>query len=406
MFSSAATRGWNVSVSVSWKLETSATITPASPIARRRPRPPQDRCCRRARRGCPPPAAGASTSAVVVVLPFVPVTATHGAARHPVGELELRDHGRPVRSGRAHEVGLRPDAGRRDDRSALAAARTMPRRTSAPALRKRVAREPRGRLRYPSPRPSRARPRPARPSERPRRRGLTRIRRDPSTRRCPRPVAHPRRPAFVTNHSANPAPAMNAGDDPEADHDLGLAPALHLEVVMQRRHPEDALAGELERGDLQERPTGPRPRRCRRCSGESSSVLVTTASVAMTAPRPSDPVSPMKMSAGIAVVPQEPEARTGDGRREQRELEVVLRERDGGEREHDDHDRAGRQTVETVGEVHGVRERDDHERPRAPGTATGTSSVNPPTSNVEVNTPRSTSPTHGMEHMRDSRAPS
>src|SRR5262245_59947680 len=40
------------------------------------------------------------------------------------------------------------------------------------------------------------------------------------------------------------------GDDPEADHDLRLGPAEVLEMVMDRRHHEHALAGELERGHL------------------------------------------------------------------------------------------------------------------------------------------------------------
>src|SRR5262245_50026758 len=35
-------------------------------------------------------------------------------------------------------------------------------------------------------------------------------------------------------------------DDPETDHDLRLGPALLLEVMMQWRHLEHALAGELE----------------------------------------------------------------------------------------------------------------------------------------------------------------
>src|SRR4030088_2952371 len=39
-------------------------------------------------------------------------------------------------------------------------------------------------------------------------------------------------------------------DDPEPDHDLRFGPAQLLEMVMDRRHPEDALAGELERGHL------------------------------------------------------------------------------------------------------------------------------------------------------------
>src|SRR5258708_20179191 len=39
-------------------------------------------------------------------------------------------------------------------------------------------------------------------------------------------------------------------DDPEPDHDLRLGPALLLEMMMQRRHPEHALARQLERHHL------------------------------------------------------------------------------------------------------------------------------------------------------------
>src|SRR6266540_3093599 len=39
-------------------------------------------------------------------------------------------------------------------------------------------------------------------------------------------------------------------DDPEPDHDLRLGPALLLEVMVQRRHAENALAGKLERDHL------------------------------------------------------------------------------------------------------------------------------------------------------------
>src|SRR5260370_40015622 len=39
----------------------------------------------------------------------------------------------------------------------------------------------------------------------------------------------------------------DAGDDPEADHDRGLGPAGQLEMMLQRRHAEHALAGQLER---------------------------------------------------------------------------------------------------------------------------------------------------------------
>src|ERR1700733_11863977 len=39
-------------------------------------------------------------------------------------------------------------------------------------------------------------------------------------------------------------------DDPEPDHDLRFSPAQLFEMMMDRGHPEDALAGELERGHL------------------------------------------------------------------------------------------------------------------------------------------------------------
>ena len=40
-------------------------------------------------------------------------------------------------------------------------------------------------------------------------------------------------------------------DDPEPDHDLRFGPAQLLEMVMNGRHPEDALAAQLERTHLQ-----------------------------------------------------------------------------------------------------------------------------------------------------------
>jgi hypothetical protein len=41
-------------------------------------------------------------------------------------------------------------------------------------------------------------------------------------------------------------------DDPEAHHDLRLGPRFHLEVVVNRRHQEDAPPPELERGYLED----------------------------------------------------------------------------------------------------------------------------------------------------------
>src|SRR4029077_9342428 len=43
---------------------------------------------------------------------------------------------------------------------------------------------------------------------------------------------------------------QDGGNDPEAEDDGGFGPALLLEMVMQRRHPEDAPAGHLVGQDL------------------------------------------------------------------------------------------------------------------------------------------------------------
>src|SRR4051812_7274253 len=50
-----------------------------------------------------------------------------------------------------------------------------------------------------------------------------------------------RRQAYEGQHDRN---------DPEANDDLRLLPPLLLEVMVDRGHPEDALAGELERANL------------------------------------------------------------------------------------------------------------------------------------------------------------
>src|SRR5271167_5120481 len=47
-----------------------------------------------------------------------------------------------------------------------------------------------------------------------------------------------------------PSQRQHDRDDPEANDDLRLGPAELLEMMMDRRHLEDALAGELERHHL------------------------------------------------------------------------------------------------------------------------------------------------------------
>src|SRR5215510_1287704 len=73
------------------------------------------------------------------------------------------------------------------------------------------------------------------------------------------PTTTTRRPSTVNDSLRTPSPQLQRreteqrkddGDDEKARDHLGLAPSNELEVVMQRRHLEHALAGELERGDL------------------------------------------------------------------------------------------------------------------------------------------------------------
>src|SRR4051812_9182856 len=47
-----------------------------------------------------------------------------------------------------------------------------------------------------------------------------------------------------------PGQRQHHRDNPEPDHDLRLGPSLLLEMVVQRRHPEHAFAGQLERDHL------------------------------------------------------------------------------------------------------------------------------------------------------------
>ena len=66
---------------------------------------------------------------------------------------------------------------------------------------------------------------------------------------------HDRTASLVSVHQRSfsvdrPASTSSMRDDPEADHDLVLLPALEFEVMVDRRHPEHPPAGELERRDL------------------------------------------------------------------------------------------------------------------------------------------------------------
>ena len=76
---------------------------------------------------------------------------------------------------------------------------------------------------------------------------------DPVSQLCPLTVII----ACSANlQGSQPDHYQNHGDDPEANDDPGFRPALELEVMMQRRHAENALAGQLERRHLQDHRNG------------------------------------------------------------------------------------------------------------------------------------------------------
>ena len=148
-----------------------------------------------------------------------------------------------ARRRRDHRVRRR--AGQRNARADQQQRRTR-RSASLPARRTRRA------LHAPRPpdrRPRRARERRHRESARHGREAATRESRGRPTSRS-RKRSSPAIAVTAASGSTRPTSARIDGDDPEADDDGGLRPALLLEMVMQRRHAEDALAGELEGRDL------------------------------------------------------------------------------------------------------------------------------------------------------------
>ena len=106
------------------------------------------------------------------------------------------------------------------------------------------------------------------------------------------------RALIAASASRAPATAKRMRQDPEADDDAGLGPAGELEVVVQRRHPEDALARGLERSRPGGSPRAPPGRTGRPTITSSISCLIITATAPSAPPSGSDPTSPMKTSAG------------------------------------------------------------------------------------------------------------
>src|SRR5207249_6080662 len=108
-------------------------------------------------------------------------------------------------------------------------------------------------------------------------------------------------------------------DDPEADDDLRLGPSEELEVMVDRRHPEDPLAAELEGHHL--------PDHRQRLDHEDAThheehELLARDERDDAERRPEGERADVAHEhlRGIRVEPEEPEARGGEGTAEDRQL--------------------------------------------------------------------------------------
>ena len=199
-------------------------------------------------------------SAVVVDLPLVPVMPTKRASRLGAGQqLDVADDrhaGRARRRGDGMRLGqVLRNARAEDQRRRRATSRCAAGSTSGNADRGR------GRARARRCRPrrrSRCRPPPrARAVARPERASPSTTNDEPlSTARSI--IRSPQLQRREAGHR------QDRGDDPEADDDGGLRPALLLEMMVQRRHAEDAPAGPLEGQRPGRSPTRSRARTGRR----------------------------------------------------------------------------------------------------------------------------------------------
>ena len=169
-------------------------------------------------------------------------------------------------------------------------------------------------------------------------------------------------------------------DQPEADDHGRLRPADQLEVVMDRRHAEQATraARRLEHAHLDGDRAGLDHVDAHRSGRAAGSVLSVSAQNASAAPSASAPTSPMKIRAGAAFhhrKPRQPPAKAGGEhahveRVDDRAVDVGVAERpvgDDRERAEAHQRRSGGQAVETVGHVDRVRGGpDDHPGPEDP----------------------------------------
>ena len=204
-----------------------------------RDRARRGRYCRRPRSARRPSARIWPISAVVVDLPLVPVMPTNRACRLGAGQqLDVAD-----------DLACRRRAPRRPPDAAWEGVRDA--RADAPAPRRATSRCAAGSASvHARPPPRLARRRRCRPRRRSR---------SPAAFRA-RTVARPERasPSTTNDEPLRTARSIirspqlqggeaghrqDGGDDPEADDDGRLGPALLLEMMVQRRHAEDAPAG-------------------------------------------------------------------------------------------------------------------------------------------------------------------
>src|SRR3990172_3068026 len=242
--SRAATRGRKLVMASSWKLETSTTFTLSSAAVSTSemsgvPMLPPTWVRR------PASAKILPRSAVVVVLPFEPVTATTVPRRKRQASSSSEIISMPFPRAFPSAGRLSGTPGLKTMRSAArkSASSWPSQRTVTPRARRAAAPAATAGSGLSSLTATRA-PRAAR-----KRAAAAPVRASPTTSAC-RPFS-----SIVSSAQLQRAQGKqreDQGGDPKTDDDLRLFPPHELEVVVERRHAEDALAGQLERPHLQD----------------------------------------------------------------------------------------------------------------------------------------------------------
>src|SRR5688500_15442689 len=352
-------------MSSSWKLESSQTIhassarAPSSPVSGR-PTFPATATGRSAARKIAP------SSSLVVVFPFVPVTPSTGlgSSREPSStSLQIVSPRRRAAATRGASLGT-PGLFTSRSTSSTSAGSSAPSTTSTPAARSLPASSSAFR---------------STPTTRRLRRASASAAASPERAR-PRTSADSgselRRVPVVQDEAAG---AEDRRDDPEADGDAGLRPRLHLEVVGERGHEENAPAEPLDAADLHD----DRERLDHEAAAEPAGEQLGRRHDREGRERPAE-----AHGAGVAhedlrgerVVPEEADRSPDQARAQDREVEVdLVRSADGSNRrergdkahrcvgEDRDRRRARGEPVDPVREVYAVRgARDDDEEEDVP----------------------------------------